>query len=156
MKTSLKWCRSHHFLEIFLYYTDFSVTHNKLWKFMSKCQDRNNHAPHMLCLSFYSICNTLFSYFRLLLTASIFPCLSWSNTTSLLPFHFVSSRAEHFVISNSHLKIHMVDFIFCHLTVVPNDIDVWSSEVTFLPANNHHFHEQHADRNFPARHRFSF
>ena len=66
------------------------------------------HHQHIY-LSLYCICDTLYSYFRRLLTASIFPCLSWSNTTSLLPFHFDSSREEHFVISNSHLKIHMVD-----------------------------------------------
>ena len=109
-----------------------------------------------LHLSFFSICNTLFSYFRLLLTASIFPCLSWSNTTSLLPFHFVSSRAEHFVISNSQLKIHMVDMMNFITTVVLNYIDVGSSQVTFSPANSRHFLEQHVDRNSPVWHMFLF
>ena len=54
----------------------------------------------------------------------------------------------------------MVDFdevnSFIIITVVLNDINVGGSQVTFLPANSRHFLEQHADRNFPVCHRFSF
>ena len=80
------------------------------------------------------------------------------NKSFAFPLFLFQSRAFY------HLQlapeIHMVDFdevnSFIIITVVLNDINVGGSQVTFLPANSRHFLEQHADRNFPVCHRFSF